>query len=245
MARRAGRATPLRNRMSADARADCAAEPAALAPVIAIDGPTASGKGTVAQRVAAELGFACLDSGALYRIVGLLALERGTDLDDGPALALLAQELEPDFAGGRIFLDGRDLTEAIRSEEVGRAASRVAALPPLRTALLELQRRQRRPPGLVADGRDMGTVVFPDARLKVYLQADVRVRAERRLNQLIAKGYSATLTGLLQSLRERDKRDQSRDCAPLAAAEDARVLDSSALTVDQVVAQVLAWYRGA
>jgi cytidylate kinase len=230
--------------MTAEPRAKQDAEPVP-APVIAIDGPTASGKGTVAQRVAAELGFSCLDSGALYRIVGLLALEGRVNLDDGPALAVLAGALQPDFADGRIRLGSRDITEAIRTEEVGRAASRVAALAPLRAALLDLQRRQRRPPGLVADGRDMGTVVFPDAVLKVYLQADVRVRAERRLNQLIAKGYSATITGLLQSLRERDERDQSRDCAPLAAAEDAKVLDSSALTVDQVVAQVLAWYRAA
>ncbi len=216
----------------------------ARVPVIAIDGPTASGKGTVAQGVAAALGFACLDSGALYRIVGLLAAERGVDLDDGPALAVLAAGLDPVFRDGRIDLDGRDLTEAIRTEEAGRAASRVAALPPLRVALLALQRAQRRPPGLVADGRDMGTVVFPDARLKVYLQADVEVRAQRRLKQLIEKGYSATLEDLLQSLRERDERDRTRDCAPLAAAEDARVLDSSALTAEQVVAQVLAWYRG-
>lgn len=214
-------------------------------PVIAIDGPTASGKGTIAQRVAAELGFACLDSGALYRIVGLLALERGVGLDDGPALAALAAGLEPDFRGGRILLDGRDITEAIRTEEAGRAASRVAAQGALRAALLDLQRRQRRAPGLVADGRDMGTVVFPDARLKVFLQADLAVRAERRLNQLIEKGYSAKLADLLQSLRERDERDQSRECAPLAAAEDAKVLDSSALAIDEVVAQVLAWYRGA
>jgi len=212
-------------------------------PVIAIDGPTASGKGTVAHRVADALGFACLDSGALYRIVGLLALEQGVDQDDGAALAALAQGLEPRFPGGRVLLEGRDITQDIREEAVSRAASRVAVAPALRTALLELQRRQRRAPGLVADGRDMGTVVFPDARLKVYLQADVEVRAERRLKQLIEKGYSATLADLLQSLRERDARDQSRECAPLVIAEDAKVLDSSALGIDAVVARVLEWYR--
>ena len=213
------------------------------APVIAIDGPTASGKGTVAQEVARALGFSCLDSGALYRIVGLLALEQGSDLDTAPPLVALAQALSPRFHAGRILVDGRDITDAIRTEAVGAAASRVAAVGPLRQALLDLQRRQRRAPGLVADGRDMGTVVFPDATLKVFLVADVRVRAERRLKQLIEKGYSATLASLLQGLQERDQRDQSRDCAPLAPAHDARVLDSSALSVDEVVAQVLAWYR--
>jgi cytidylate kinase len=217
---------------------------AADVPVIAIDGPTASGKGTVAQRLASILGFACLDSGALYRIVGLLALERGIDLDDGPALAALAARMQPRFENGRVLLEGRDITEAIRREDVGRAASRVAAVGPLRAALLALQREQRRPPGLVADGRDMGTVVFPDACLKVYLQADVGVRAERRLKQLIEKGYPANLVDLVQTLRERDQRDQTRDCAPLMAAEDAKVLDSTTLTVDEVVAQVLQWYRG-
>jgi len=215
-------------------------------PVIAIDGPTASGKGTVAQQVARALGFACLDSGALYRIVGLLALERGVGLEDGAALATLAGGLRPVFADGQIAVEGRgDITEAIRQEEVGRAASRVAVVPVLRTALLDLQRRCRRPPGLVADGRDMGTVVFPDALLKVYLQADVAVRAERRLKQLIDKGYSATLADLLRDLQERDRRDQTRDCAPLMPAEDARVLDSSALSIEEVVAQVLRWYRDA
>jgi len=221
-----------------------AAGPEPAAPVIAIDGPTASGKGTVAQRVAGELGFGCLDSGALYRIVGVLALEQGMDLEDGAALAALAGSLDPVFAGGRVLVQGRDLTEAIRTEEAGRAASRVAVLPALRAALLDLQRRQRRLPGLVADGRDMGTVVFPDAGLKVYLQADVGVRAERRLKQLIANGYSANLNDLLQSLRERDERDQQRAVAPLLIAPDARVLDTSALSVEEVVAQVLAWYRG-
>jgi len=217
---------------------------AASIPVVAIDGPTASGKGTVAQRVARALGFYCLDSGALYRIVGLLALERGLDLDNGPALAALAAGMQPSFEDGRVLLEGRDITDAIRREEVGRAASRVAAVGPLRVALLALQRQQRRPPGLVADGRDMGRVVFPDGWLYFYLQADLHVRAERRLKQLIEKGYSANLTDLLQTLRDRDQRDETRDCAPLVAAEDAKVLDSSALTVDEVVARVLKWYRG-
>jgi cytidylate kinase len=212
-------------------------------PVIAIDGPTASGKGTVAQGVAQALGFACLDSGALYRIVGLLAIERGAALEDPVALVDIARGLQPRFVGGRVLLAGRDITEDIRREDVGRAASRVAAVGPLREALLQLQRGQRRAPGLVADGRDMGTVVFPDACLKVFLQADVQVRAERRLKQLIDKGYSANLADLLLALRERDARDQNRKCAPLAPAGDAKVLDSSALTADEVVAQVLAWYR--
>jgi len=229
-------------RSAAPLRRDAAAA-TQVVPVIAIDGPTASGKGTVAQRVARELGFACLDSGALYRMVGLLALERGIDLDDGPALAKMASQLRPEFRDGQIWLDRRDITVDIRREDVGRAASRVAALGPLRSALLELQRAQRRPPGLVADGRDMGTVVFPDARLKVYLQADVRVRAERRHKQLIEKGYSANVADLLQALQERDWRDQTRDCSPLAAAKDAKVLDSTALTVEEAVAQVLQWYR--
>ncbi len=220
-------------------------------PVIAIDGPTASGKGTVAQRVAQELGFACLDSGALYRIVGLLALEQGVGLDDGPALAAVADALTAAehpamrlrFAGGRIALGARDITEAIRREEVGRAASRIATAGELRAALLALQRAQRRPPGLVADGRDMGTVVFPDACLKVFLIADVRVRAERRYKQLIEKGYPGTLESLLRDLEERDTRDRTRDQAPLVAAEGAKILDSTAMTIDAVVAQVLGWYR--
>ncbi len=223
--------------------ANRASLPTQPVPVIAIDGPTASGKGTVAQRVARELGFVCLDSGALYRMVGLLALEQGIDLDDATALAKLATNLRPQFQDGQVLLEGRDITQQIRREDVGRAASHVAALGALRRALLALQRAQRRPPGLVADGRDMGTVVFPDACLKIYLQADVRVRAERRLKQLMEKGYSANLSDLLQTLQERDRRDQTRDCSPLVAAEDAKVLDSTALTIEEVVAQVLQWYR--
>jgi len=216
----------------------------ALAPVIAIDGPTASGKGTVANRVARALGFACLDSGALYRIIGLLAIEGGVDQSGADGLCSLAAGLAPVFDDGRIWIDGREITEDIRREDVGAAASRVAAVAPLRLALLDLQRRQRRLPGLVADGRDMGTVVFPDAALKVFLVADVQVRAERRFKQLMDKGYPATLPVLLRGMQERDQRDQSREFAPLVPAPDARVLDSSALTADAVVAQVLQWYSG-
>ena len=214
-----------------------------MAPVIAIDGPTASGKGTIAQAVAHDLGFACLDSGALYRVVALLALRRGVDPDDAAQLASLARSAHPRFADGRVELDGEDVTEPIRTEEVGRAASRVSAHGPVRDELLQLQRSFRRWPGLVADGRDMGTVVFPDARLKVFLTASTEVRAQRRLNQLMEKGYSGNLATLLQDLRERDERDRTRAVAPLKAADDAFELDASSLTIDEVVAQVLAWYQ--
>src|SRR6267154_2745145 len=212
-------------------------------PVIAIDGPTASGKGTIALAVARELGFVCLDSGALYRVVTLLALRRGIGTDDAARLAELARGAQPRFEAGRIELDGEDLTEAIRAEPVGRAASGVAAHAPVRNELLRAQRAFRRWPGLVADGRDMGTVVFPDARLKVFLTASVEVRAQRRLKQLMEKGISASLADLLLDLCERDKRDRTRPVAPLKAADDAYELDASSLTVDEVVGQVLAWYR--
>jgi cytidylate kinase len=214
-----------------------------MAPVIAIDGPTASGKGTIAQAVARDLGFACLDSGALYRVVALLAQRRGVASDDAQRLAQLARSAHPRFTDGRVDLDGEDVTEAIRAEEVGRAASRVSAHAAVRDELLQLQRSFRRWPGLVADGRDMGTVVFPDARLKVFLTASTEVRAQRRLNQLMEKGYSGNLASLLQDLRERDERDRTRAVAPLKAADDAFELDASSLTIDEVVAQVLAWYR--
>ncbi len=229
--------------MSMQAHTDIST-PAVLAPVIAIDGPTASGKGTVANRVARALGYACLDSGALYRIIGLLAIEGGVDQSGADGLCGLAAGLAPVFEDGRIWIDGREITEDIRREDVGAAASRVAAVAPLRLALLDLQRRQRRLPGLVADGRDMGTVVFPDAALKVFLVADVQVRAERRFKQLMDKGYPATLPVLLRGMQERDQRDQSREFAPLVPAPDAMVLDSSTLTADAVVAQVLQWYSG-
>ncbi len=214
-----------------------------MAPVIAIDGPTASGKGTIAQAVARELGFGCLDSGALYRVVALLALRRRIDTGDALRLAQVARSAHPLFERGRVELDGEDVTEAIRAEEVGRAASHVSAHAAVRDELLQLQRSFRRWPGLVADGRDMGTVVFPDARLKVFLTASVEVRAQRRLKQLMEKGISASLADLLLDLCERDERDRTRPVAPLKAADDAYELDASSLTVDEVVGQVLAWYR--
>lgn len=217
-------------------------------PVIAIDGPTASGKGTIAQRVAAALGFHYLDSGALYRLLALAALQTGVDPDDGAALAALAVRLHPQFDAGRIALAGADVTDAIRTEDVSRAASRVAVHPGVRSALLALQRACRQPPGLVADGRDMGTVVFPDARLKVYLTAAVAARADRRLKQLKEKGISASIDVLSRDLVERDlverdRRDSERAAAPLTAALDAYQLDSSHLTADEVVAQVLRWWH--
>ncbi len=211
-------------------------------PVIAIDGPTASGKGTVAARVAAALGFHYLDSGALYRLVALRALESNVAADDGDALARLASMLRPAFDEGRVSLDGRDVTDAIRTEEVSQLTSRIAVHAPVRTALLTLQRSFQRPPGLVADGRDMGTVVFPDAGLKVYLTASVEARADRRHKQLIEKGFPTTLAALLQDLRERDERDTKRSASPLKPAEDAYQLDSSRLSIDEVVAQILNWY---
>ncbi|RPH42926.1 MAG: (d)CMP kinase [Burkholderiales bacterium] len=210
------------------------------APVLTLDGPTASGKGTIAQRVAQALGWHYLDSGALYRLTALAALRAGVPLDAADRLARVAATLPVGFgADGRIALGGEDVTEAIRDEAVGNGASRLAVHPGVRTALLGLQRGFRRPPGLVADGRDMGTVVFPDAALKVFLTASAESRAERRHKQLIEKGISANLPGLLQDLRERDARDASRSVAPLAPAEGAYVLDSTSLTVDETVSKVL------
>jgi cytidylate kinase len=209
------------------------------APVIAIDGPTASGKGTIAEGVARALGWHVLDSGALYRLLAQQALARGVDLADGQALAALADALPVRHGADGLLLDGRPVGDEIRQEAVGVAASRIAALQPVRASLLALQRRARRAPGLVADGRDMGTVVFPDATLKVFLTASAESRAERRYKQLIGKGIPASLSGLLQDLRERDARDASRAVAPLAPAEGAFVLDSTGLSVDETVDVVL------
>lgn len=211
-------------------------------PVIAIDGPTASGKGTVAHRVAEHLGFHYLDSGALYRLTALSALRRGVLLNDEHALAKMAERLQCKFKGDEIWLADENVTAAIRAEEVGNAASKIAALPAVRHALVGLQLGFRATPGLVADGRDMGTVIFPHAALKVFLTASVEARAERRYKQLIDKGFSANMQDLLNDLRERDARDSSRAIAPLKPAEGAYLLDTSDMTADQAVDQVLRWY---
>jgi len=212
-------------------------------PVIAIDGPSASGKGTVAARVAQALGFHYLDSGALYRLVALAAARAGVALDDPVALAQLAAALPAEFVGERVLLDGDDVSLAIRSEASGNGASRVAAVPAVREALLGRQRRFRAPPGLVAEGRDMGSVVFADALLKVYLTASAETRAERRYKQLIEKGMSASMATLLQELRERDARDSARAAAPLQQCADAVPLDTTGLTADEAVARVCEWAR--
>jgi cytidylate kinase len=211
--------------------------------VIAIDGPSASGKGTVAAKVAAVLGFNYLDSGAIYRLVTLAALRRGADLQDEDELARIAQALDADFRDGRVWLDGRDVTEELRTEEVSAAASKVASRGKVRQALLARQRSFRCLPGLVADGRDMGSVVFPDAPLKVFLTADLGTRAERRHKQLMEKGMYAKMSDVVEDLRHRDERDSSRPVAPLKHYPDAIFLDTTGLTVDQAVQRILGWWR--
>jgi 3-phosphoshikimate 1-carboxyvinyltransferase len=211
-------------------------------PVITIDGPTASGKGTLASSVAAALGWRLLDSGVLYRVTALAALRRGVPLDDEQALAALPPTLDLRFEGEALLLDGVDVSLQLRREEVGATASRISALPAVRTALHDLQLSFRRLPGLVADGRDMGTVVFPDAPLKVFLTASAAMRAERRYKQLISKGISTNIDTLRADLEARDARDMQRAVAPLKPAQDAMLLDNSALTVDESVAVVLRWW---
>ena len=213
------------------------------APVIAIDGTSASGKGTVAAKVARALGFHYLDSGALYRLVAVAALRAGVDLADEAALAAVAEGLDVEFAEDRVHLAGEDVTAALRTEEVGALASQVAARPAVRQALLRRQRAFRRPPGLVADGRDMGSVVFPDAPLKVFLTADVEARAERRYKQLMGKGMYAKMGDVVEDLRRRDERDSTRPVAPLKHYPDALFLDTTGLTVEQAVRQILEWWR--
>ncbi len=208
-------------------------------PVVTIDGPVGSGKGTISARLAERLGFHLLDSGALYRLVALTALNSGIDLDDPEALAAAARTLDTRFVfegtGTRIFLGGEDVTEAIRREAVSQAASRVAAVPAVRGALATRQKAFRRPPGLVADGRDMGTVIFPDAPVKLFLTASTRARAERRYKQLKEKGESVTLPRLLQDLEARDARDSNREVAPLVPAPGATIIDSTDMDIDEVV----------
>lgn len=221
------------------------ADPARI-PVICVDGPTASGKGTLASEIARRLGYHYLDSGALYRITGLAASRAGLALDvqHEPEIARMAESLPVRFEDGKVLLGEQDVTEAIRTEEAGMNASRVSALPAVRTVLVALQHSFRRLPGLVADGRDMGTVIFPGAPLKVYLTASAAQRAERRYKQLISKGISTTLPTLRADLEARDARDSSRAVAPLQAAGDALLLDNSLQTVDESVAQVLGWWEG-
>ena len=211
-------------------------------PVITIDGPTASGKGTLAAKVAARLGWHQLDSGLLYRATALSALQRAMPLDDAAGLAALAAGLKLEFRADAVLLDGDDVSDALRHEDVGVAASKIAALGAVRGALHALQLSFARLPGLVADGRDMGTVMFPGARLKVFLTASAEMRAQRRYKQLIQKGISASIADLRADLEARDERDKSRAVAPLKPATDALLLDNSGLTVDQSVEQVLAWW---
>jgi 3-phosphoshikimate 1-carboxyvinyltransferase len=216
---------------------------ARAAPVIAIDGPSASGKGTVAQRVAQALGFHYLDSGVLYRLVAVKTLASGTPPDDEARVAHLAETLDVAFAASDISLDGKPVGDALRAEETGIMASRVAALPRVRTALLARQRASRRSPGLVADGRDMGSIVFTDADLKIFLTASVEERARRRHKQLMEKGLSATMREILQDIQERDQRDTRRGVAPLQVCADAKMLDTTDLTIEEAVAAILTRYR--
>ena len=215
-----------------------------MIPVITIDGPSGVGKGTVSSRVAQILGWHFLDSGAMYRAAALAVLEAHTPLDAAADVAAKAHALDLRFAdAGRVFQGDRDISAPIRAEAVGEVASRIAALPAVRAALLSKQRGFRQAPGLVADGRDMGTTIFPDADLKVFLTASAEVRAERRYKQLKQKGVDANLPRLLGEIRERDRRDSERPVSPLKPAPDACLLDTSTLSIDEVVDQVIRWWR--
>lgn len=213
-----------------------------LPPVIAIDGPSASGKGTLAGIVAKTLGWHQLDSGMLYRLSALAVLRKNIQPDNEAEIAEVARNLNVRFEGQQVLLDSDDVSDVLRGEEVGALASRIATYPLLRQALFERQLAFRKAPGLVADGRDMGTVIFPDAKLKIFLIADVNERAQRRYKQLIEKGISANLVALLEDLKARDERDMNRSHAPLVPAEDAIILDSSRLSIEESVAKVLAYW---
>lgn len=211
-------------------------------PVISIDGPSASGKGTVAQRVAGKLGFHYLDSGALYRLVALAGMRSGVDLADEKVLSDIAARLDVVFVDAEILLGNENVTDAIRTEACGNVASMIAAYPRVRTALLARQRAFRQLPGLVADGRDMGSVVFPDAILKIFLTASAETRAQRRHKQLMEKGIDANISTLLQDIRERDARDSGRGVAPLQQGADTHLLDTTSLDIEQAVDSVLKQY---
>ncbi len=210
--------------------------------IIAIDGPSASGKGTVASRVAAALGFDYLDSGALYRLTALYAQQRNADWGDEAAVAALAEQLPAGFDGGRILLDGRDVTDAIRTEAIGMGASAVAQLPKVREALLQRQRAFLTEKGLVGDGRDMGSVIFPDAALKIFLTASARIRAERRAKQIGVPAEGVAFERILADIEARDEADSRRAVAPLKQQPDALLLDTTHLTIEESVKKVLDWY---
>jgi cytidylate kinase len=214
-------------------------------PVITIDGASGTGKGAVTHRLAKELGWHLLDSGVLYRVLALAAQNQGISLDDATALTVLAEQLDVQFRGdegretSRVLLSGQEVTDLIRTEQIGNAASKAGVLPTVRSALLGRQRAFRQPPGLITDGRDMGTVVFPDAELKFFLLASLEERASRRYNQLNAKGIHVNLSTLVEELGERDKRDQERAVAPLKPATDAILIDTDHLSLEQVVEHIM------